>query len=50
MKIHIVCTGTVILSVKCSTHEGGAEKTLGKLRTSHLLPLLQFNCLKCTFQ
>lgn len=36
MKIHIVCTETVILSVKCNTYEVAVEKSLAKLSNSHL--------------
>lgn len=36
MKIHILCTETVILSVKCSTYEVGVKKSLAKLSNSHL--------------
>lgn len=36
MKIHILCTEIVILSVKCSTYEVGVEKSIAKLSNSHL--------------
>lgn len=36
MKIHILCTETVILSVKSRTYAVGVEKSLARLSNSHL--------------